>query len=146
MLLKIISHFREEKGVNAWMWLSCSKMFLKHFWTLVSSLGVSSFHVTVDSASRLRQTENANLYQVTKFSFYLSFTVHYFNTQISSFTQFFIHKNCFELFLSAHSSILRNSQLESDVCCLLKLSNFTLYTSFGMQALSEKIADKTRRQ
>ena len=30
------------------------------------------------------------------------FIVHYFYTLISSFTQFFIHKNCFELFLSAH--------------------------------------------
>ena len=39
--------------------------------------------------------------------------------------QFFIHKNCFELFLSAHFS-LRNSLLESDVCRMhvkLKLSN-----------------------
>ena len=30
--------------------------------------------------------------------------------------QFFIHKNCFELFLYAHFVVLRNSQLESDVC------------------------------
>ena len=30
--------------------------------------------------------------------------------------QFFIHKNCFKLFLSAH--FLINSQLHSDVCCL----------------------------
>ena len=36
------------------------------------------------------------------FSLYLSFTVHYFYTQSWSFTQFFIHKNCFELFSSAH--------------------------------------------
>ena len=52
--------------------------------------------------SRLRQTANANLYHVTKFPLYLSFTVHYFYTYISSFTQFLIHENCFELFLSAH--------------------------------------------
>ena len=44
----------------------------------------------------------ANLYHVTKFPHYVSFTVHYFYTQISSFKQLFIHKNCFELFLSAH--------------------------------------------
>ena len=40
--------------------------------------------------------------------------------------QFFIHKKCFELFLSAHFSFLRNSLLESDVCRIhvkLKLFN-----------------------
>ena len=42
--------------------------------------------------------KNANLYHMTKFSLYLSFTFHYFYTQISSFMQFFIHKNCFEFF------------------------------------------------
>ena len=44
-------------------------------------------------ASRLPQT-------ATKFPLYLSFTVHYFYTLFRSFTQFFIHKNCFEKFLS----------------------------------------------
>ena len=38
-----------------------------------------------------RETANTNLYHVTKFPLYLSFTVHYFYTKISSFTQFFIH-------------------------------------------------------
>ena len=40
--------------------------------------------------------------------------------------QFIIHKNCFELFLSAIFFFLRNSLLESDVCRIhvkLKLSN-----------------------
>ena len=40
--------------------------------------------------------------------------------------QFIIHKDCFELFLSAHFSFLRNSLLESDVCRIhvkLKLSS-----------------------
>ena len=41
-----------------------------------------------------------------------------FPQKISSFTRFFIHKNCFELFFSCSFSILRNSQLESDVCRL----------------------------
>ena len=41
-----------------------------------------------------------------------------FSPQITSFTQFFVHKNCFELFLWAHFLFLRNSQLESDVCRL----------------------------
>ena len=45
-------------------------------------------------------TSNANLYHVTKFPLYLSITVHYFYTEISSFTQSFIHRNCSELFLS----------------------------------------------
>ena len=45
---------------------------------------------------------SANLYRVTKFPLYLLFTVHYFNIQSSSFTQFYIHTNCFGLFLSAH--------------------------------------------
>ena len=52
------------------------------------------------------QTANANLYHVTKFSLYLSFTVHYFYTKINSFTQFSIRKNSFELFLSAHFRFL----------------------------------------
>ena len=34
----------------------------------------------------LRQTANVNLYDVTLFSIYLSFTVHYNNTKISRFT------------------------------------------------------------
>ena len=59
-------------------------------------------HAINFGASRLRQTANASLYHVTKIPLYLSITVHYFNTWISSYTQFFIHKNCFELFLSAH--------------------------------------------
>ena len=45
---------------------------------------------------------NANLHHVTKFLHYLSFTVHYFYTWFSGFTQFFIHENYFELFLSAY--------------------------------------------
>ena len=57
------------------------------------------------------------LYHVTKFPFNLSFTDHYFYTSlIKIFTHFFSHKNCFEVFLSAHFVVLRNSQLESDVC------------------------------
>ena len=35
-------------------------------------------------------------------SLYLSLTVHFFYTYIGCFKQFFIHKNCFELFLSSH--------------------------------------------
>ena len=37
-----------------------------------------------------------------EFLHYLSFIVHYFYAWISAFTQFFIHKNCFELFFPAH--------------------------------------------
>ena len=48
-----------------------------------------------------RETANVNLYHVTKFPLYLSFTVHYFYTYISSFAQFFSHKNCFEQYLYA---------------------------------------------
>ena len=58
------------------------------------------------SISRSPLAANANLYQVTEFHLYLSVIVHYFNTLISSFTQFFIHKNCFELF---YLLMLRNS-------------------------------------
>ena len=38
------------------------------------------------------------MYHLTNFPLYLSFTVHYFYTKISSFKQLFILKNCFELF------------------------------------------------
>ena len=48
-----------------------------------------------------RETAIVNLYHVTKFPLYLSFTVHYFYTYISSFAQFFSHKNCFEQYLYA---------------------------------------------
>ena len=63
-------------------------------------------------------TSNANLYHVTKFPLYLSFTVHYFYTKISSFTHFFIHKNCFEPFLTAHFLFLEifNLNLTFAVC------------------------------
>ena len=48
-----------------------------------------------------RETAIVNLYHVTKLPLYLSFTVHYFYTYISSFAQFFSHKNCFEQYLYA---------------------------------------------
>ena len=55
----------------------------------------------ITSELRFRQTTNANLYHVTKFPLlYLSFTVHYFYTLISSFTQFLSIKivlSCFYL-------------------------------------------------
>ena len=41
---------------------------------------------TPSSVSRLQQTVNENLYQVTEFSLYASFTVHYFFSKVSSFT------------------------------------------------------------
>ena len=44
-------------------------------------------------------TTNTILYHVTKFPIYLSFTVYYFYTQISSFTQFCIHEKCFYLLI-----------------------------------------------
>ena len=44
----------------------------------------------------------ANLYHVSKFPLYLSFTVHYFFAWFSSFTQFSLRKNYFELFFSAY--------------------------------------------
>ena len=51
-------------------------------------------------------TANPNLCHVTKFPLVFTcrsgFTVHYFYTLISSFKQFFVHKNSFELFLAAH--------------------------------------------
>ena len=75
-------------------------------------------HAINFGASRLRQTANASLYHVTKFPLYLSITVHYFNTWISSYTQFFIHKNCFQPFFICSFSILRNSPLEAEVCRL----------------------------
>ena len=57
---------------------------------------------------------------MTNFPLYLSFTVHYFYAQISSFTQSFIHKNCFWALLSTlflFWEIFRgNFQLEPDVC------------------------------
>ena len=56
-------------------------------------------------------------------SLYLSFTVHYFYTLIRSFMQFFSNLNFICSF-----SILRNSQLESDFCCLLYL--YSLMISF----------------
>ena len=65
--------------------------------------------------SRLRQTTNVNWYDVTKFSLYLSFTVQFF-LQKKYFHISFVHKNRPGLFsFISLFSILRNSQLESDV-------------------------------
>ena len=65
--------------------------------------------------SRLRQTINVNLYHVTKFSVYLSFAVQFF-LQKKYFHVSFVHKNRPGLFtFISLFSILRNSQLESDV-------------------------------
>ena len=66
-----------------------------------------------------RQTQTRTTW-ATFLSTYLSFTVHYFYAQISSFTQSFIHKNCFWALLSTlflFWEIFRgNFQLEPDVC------------------------------
>ena len=57
----------------------------------------------------------ANLYHVTKFPIYLSFTVHHFYLLISRFAQFLSIRIVLSCFIRSYS-ILRNSQLESDVC------------------------------
>ena len=53
--------------------------------------------------------KNTGIWEITatKFPLYLSFTVHYFYTLFSGFTQFLIHKNCFELSLSAYFLFLK---------------------------------------
>ena len=50
------------------------------------------------------------------------YTVFFFYTWISGFTQFFIHKNCFELFLSAHFLLweILNLNLTFAVCRILE--------------------------
>ena len=63
---------------------------------------------------RFRSHIYGNLYHVTKFSLYLSFTVHYDYSKITSFTPFYPK----ELFWAAFIcllSILKISKLESDV-------------------------------
>ena len=67
-----------------------------------------------DLESRSRQTAKVNMYHVTKCSLSLCFTVHYFYPKISSFRlarSITIFLDC----LSCTYSILRNSQLASDV-------------------------------
>ena len=69
------------------------------------------------TANGKQQTANVNLQHVTKFSLNLCFTVHYFYPQICSFRLVLslkIDLDCFQL----HVPVLRNSQLESDVCRL----------------------------
>ena len=73
-----------------------------------------------------RLTANANLCLVTKFPLYLSFTVHYFYTYISSFMQFLMHTNCFELFLSAHFLFWEILNLSLTFVTYLKLK-FSIY-------------------
>ena len=74
------------------------------------------------SLERLRVTFTANgkrqtwiLYHLTKFFLNLCFTVHYFYPKISSFTLVFSITLVLDCF-SCTFSILRNNQLESDVC------------------------------
>ena len=71
-----------------------------------------------------RQTANVNLYHVTKFSNYLSFTVHYNCTKIGKIHANSMHKNCFKLFLSAYFSFWKflNMNLTFAVhACLISL-------------------------
>ena len=70
-----------------------------------------------EKVSRLRQTADVNLYHVTKFFPYFPFTPYRFYTKISSFMRVLtlgIVRNCFYCLFS----ILRDFQLESDVCLL----------------------------
>ena len=63
-----------------------------------------------DLDSSLRQTANVNMYHVTKFSLYFSFTVHYIITNISSFTPVLSEKLFRTVFICS-VSILRMFQL-----------------------------------
>ena len=80
---------------------------------------------------------NANLRHVPKFPLYLLFTVYYFYTYISSFKQFFIHKNCFELFLTAHFLFweIRNLNLIYAVC----------HTAISRKVVGKSACDKPER-
>ena len=62
-------------------------------------------------------TTNVNLYHVTTFTLYLLLTAHYQYTEISCFTPVLSMKIALAAFVSSFS-ILRNSQLRSDVCRL----------------------------
>ena len=63
-----------------------------------------------DLDSSLRQTANVNMYHVTKFSLYFSFTVHYIITNISSFT-LVLSEKLFRTVFICSVSILRMFQL-----------------------------------
>ena len=58
---------------------------------------------------------NVNLYHVTIFSLYLSFTVYYFYSKMRSFKPFLSISELFWTVSIRSFPILRNSQLESDV-------------------------------
>lgn len=64
---------------------------------------------------------NVNLQHVTKFSLKLCPTAHFFYPKVSTFTLLFSIALLWTVFLSTFS-ILRNSELESDVGHLLQMS------------------------
>ena len=74
--------------------------------------------------SSIAFTANVNLYHVTTFYIYLSFTAHYNYSKIGRFTPILsitIVLNCFDLLISPHFSfwkIEKVSQFESHVCRL----------------------------
>ena len=72
-----------------------------------------------------------NLYHLTKFPLYLSFTVHY-NYPVHESQQVYansIHKNCFKLFLYAHFSFWKFFYLNLTLAAMLNLS-ITPYHAF----------------
>ena len=82
---------------------------------------VDRFLLTYPFEKFLKSTErwNVNLYHVTKFSIYLSFTVYYNYTKIGRFTPILSITICYKLFLSAHFSFLKflNLNLTFAICC-----------------------------
>ena len=95
-------------------------VFLKIFFWIYIYIFFRGFkhRVNQERLLRWRQTTNVNLYRVTKFSIYLSFTVHHNYTKIGRFTPILSILNCFTLFLSAHFSFWKflNLNLTFAVC------------------------------
>ena len=86
--------------------------------------------------SRLRQTANVNLYHVTKFSPYFSFTVYCFYTKISSFMPVLSKRivlDCFYLL------IFYFEKFSTDVCrlpCAVNV-NLNLSINFSLPSLHD---------
>ena len=94
----------------------------------ISSLGSLFLNRQRDKDSRLRQTANVNLYHVTKFSPYFSFTVYCFYTKISSFMPVLSKRivlDCFYLL------IFYFEKFSTDVCHLPCAVNVNLNHKHG---------------
>ena len=106
--------------------MSCETLIGAEMTLVLTSLLLARVFQERDKDSRLRQTANMNLYHVTKFSPYFSFSVYCFYIKIKRFMPVLpisIVLDCFYLL------IFHSEKFSTDVCCLPFAVNVNLNLS-----------------